>query len=258
VTASTWNNDVEQLLTWAKADERFIARVGARLGEDERAVLQAIVTTRGDLKSMVQQLGPLALAKLRARVHVPDRFRGGANRAWKILEVPLKQSWSPQNPEALAQEFFGRYGAKVETLTGEATRAAVAAKAVATTLKAFAGTKDLVKAAAQLSAQADRLEASVSRCIHHERAERAAWLGTSGSITHEGIQTVESVRAMTARAKEYAQHIESIARSLDDWTKASVGERAATAPAMAEYVRAAAQAAAEMQEKFLDALFARA
>jgi hypothetical protein len=254
----SWQADIEQIVRWADADPRFIDRAGAHLGEEERAALKAVVRSGGDLGAVAEAVGPLVMAKLRARVPMPQRAREPVAKAWKVVKTPLAVAWSPAGiePGAIAQEFLERYGAQIETLTGTATAAAAKAKTLVRSLKSLAASKELLEAANDLREQIGELNTIVANCTHPEE-DRASWAARAEELLRESVQLIEDVRTIRQLTTDLGERLEHLANALQEWADAPPATRASQAESMAARVRAVADAAADMHEQFLGALFGR-
>lgn len=258
MTDETWRADVERILAWTRADQRFLQRVGARLGPDERTALAAVVETRGDPAALAQRLSPLLLAKLRIRqAALPPRVRQPADAALKVLENALTEGWKPPDAQQLAESFTERYAASLESLTGAASAAAAKAKALSGALKSLSESKELLGAVEALREQAGELQAAATACTHPED-DRTAWLERARELLREAADTIETLKSLRSRATELAKRSEQIAAALREWIEAPAKERAARAEAMATRVRAAADAAMGMYEQFAATLLGRA
>lgn len=241
-------NDLERVLGWASADERFLDRASAGLDEDRAEMLKAIVETRGDVVALSRRLAPEVLERLRA--HAPKRTA----TALDLLGTPLARAWStPEGAsvEQIAQRFLERYGARLEDLTGTVGKGAAAAKTAANTMQTISASKELLAAAASLEQQVKEVTAAAEACTHPEDAvpDRS---DQGRVVAREGLETVDAARKLTSTARQLRARCDAVARGLSAWAEAPPAERASTAETMALHLRAAATVVADMREEIAE------
>jgi hypothetical protein len=246
--AAMWRGDLERVLRWASVDERLVVRLGARLDDDRRALLSAVIETRGDVRELAERLGPAVLEKMRTRAREAGHNR--ASRALELLGRPLAAVWSAPiglSAEQVAQQFLEKYGARLEELTGSATTAATAAKTASAAMQSVAASKDLLAAASNLDSQVDELKAAGAACAHPEGGE--SWGDRTKALAREGIDSAETARSLRTTAQNLRQQCEAITNALRAWSEESPAERATTAESMAVRWRAAATVVADMRKQ---------
>jgi hypothetical protein len=246
--AAMWRGDLERVLRWTSVDQGLAARLGGRMDDDRRALLNAVIETRGDIRQLAERLGPSVLEKLRARSREAGRDR--TSRALELLGKPLAAAWSAPiglSAEQVAQQFFERYGARLEGLTGDGTSAATAAKTASEAMQGVAASKDLLEAASNLNAQVDELNAAGAACAHPEGGE--SWGDRTKALAREGMDSAETVRNLRTTAQNLRERCEAMAKALREWSEAPAVERATKAESMAVRWRAAATVVADMREQ---------
>jgi hypothetical protein len=254
--SDAWRAELDRVLLLTDKDEAALGRLGARLGENEREILRAAIETRGDVRAIAERLGPLAVAKLRGRMRLPDRARQPVAAAWRTLEAPLSVMWNPPSDasaEEIASAFLERYGARMNELTGGVSKAAAAARALGETLRSASSAKELIETTTTLRTAAEELRSAATSCSHPE-TEGAAWPSHAQELAREALDAVESVRSLQTQAKEAAERFKALARALTEWVDAPPATRASQAEGMAARVRAAADAAAGMHTELLRAV----
>jgi hypothetical protein len=259
ITTGTWAEDVELLLRWTERDEKALEKARAKLTEEERAVIDAVVETRGEPRALAERLGPIVLAKLKARgIRPPERLREPAAKAWNAVKTPLKLAWRPPakaDPAKLAEAFADRYSARLETLTKEGAAAAHAAATLAEGLRAAGATKELLAAATELQVHVQQLRSAATSCVHPE-GDRTRWLADVANLAREATEMVDLAQRLGTGLRGLHEQADALAASLREWVDAPPRERAARAESMAVRVRAARDAAIAMHEDFLGLIFA--
>lgn len=254
----TWRSDVALLCDMAEKDKRLLDRLGKHLRAEEKEILEAIVRSHGDPKSLAEQLGPIAIARLKARgVSVPQRVREPAAQAWKILQVPLKMAWRPPakpTPQKLAQAFLDNYGARLATLSTDAKAVDKAVGTLAECLRSVGATKDLLGLAQSLQSEVKKLEAVATSCTHAHH-DAGKWATDCAQLTRESAQTLQMVRSLGERLNAMGDQLDELAGSVREWVEAKPIDRAKRAEAMAVRMKAASDVVASMREDFLAAVF---
>lgn len=237
-------NDLERVLSWTSADERFLDRVGANLDDDRRAILKSIVETRGDLGALARRLAPDVVERVRARM--PERAR----KAMDLLGTPLAVAWAapPGSPEEIARRFLETYGARLDELTSAVTKASATARAAADGMHAISTSRAVLDAAASLQQQIDELGAATKACAHPEGGE-GDWVERGKSLAREGHSALESARALRRTAEELRARCTAVAADLRAWADAPPADRAGTAASMATRVHAAVTVVADMRHQ---------
>jgi hypothetical protein len=258
MTTATWRADVDLLAGWVLRDRRLLDRLAKHLHSDEVKILEAVIRSKGDPKTLAEGIGPVAIAKLMARgATIPERYREPAQRAWKIMRTPLKAAWRPPakpTPQKLAQLFLDRYATKLAKLNTDAKAATNAVSTAAEGLRTVNAATDLAKLAKDLQTEVAELEALAKGC-HHERGDAKQWCAHAHELLQESAKTYELVRNLANNMKAVAQQLEEVAARLNEWVEAPPVERAATAEAMAERMKAALDATASMHDEFLGLVF---
>jgi hypothetical protein len=238
-------SDLDLVLDWSAKDEQFVDRIAGTLDEDRATVFKAIVETRGDLDALSRRVAPELLERLRARL--PER--GG--KSVDYFGTPLVKAWAaPQDlaPQQIAQHFLERYGARLDELTGAASKVAAAAKGAAAASKAVSTARDLHDAVSQLEKQLADVERAVKGCAHPE-GKSGDWSERGLSLAKECKETIEAARQLEILATGVKARCEAVAGAFEEWDAASDAERASTAGSMAVRVKAAAEAVVEMREQ---------
>jgi hypothetical protein len=236
------------VLRWAADDERLVARLGARLDDDRRALLNAVIETRGDVRELAERLGPSVLEKLRSRSK--DAAGDRASKALDLLGKPLTAVWSAPSGlsvEQVAQHFLERYGARLEELTAGVTKAAAAGRSAGAAMQGVAASKDLLDAASDLGSQVEELKAAGAACAHPEGTE--SWGDRTKALAREGIESAEAARNLRTTARNLRQRCDAIANALRAWSEAPAVERATKAEPMTVRLRAAATLVVDMREQ---------
>jgi hypothetical protein len=253
--------DVERMLAWAKADDRFLDRMQGRIGVEQRKALDAIIGSGGDLGAIAQKIGPIALAKLRARrSSVPEASRRPTEDLMRLIETPLQMSWAAPadlSAEELARVFLEKYSARLAELSGHVSRAAAAARGLAQVMRSVSEAKDLVEVIATVRQEMQQLGAAASACAHPDD-DRARWGVDAEQLLHEAVDTVEALRSIQSKARALGERATQIANAFSAWVDAPDHVKAGQAESMATQVHAAAKTVSSMREEFLGALFNRA
>jgi hypothetical protein len=237
-------SDLRTVLGWAATDAGFVERIGANLDEDRRAVLKAVVETRGDMKALAQRLAPAVVQKARARA--PERVA----KALDLLGKPLGEAWSAPgevSAQHIAERFLEKYGARLEELTGSVSKASAAAKGAAGALQTVASSKELLGALSSLDEQVAELTAAASACAHPEGA--GDWASRGTELAREGKEAADAARALRTTATNLKARCETVHRALQAWVDAPPATRAATAQSLGSHLRAASLVVGDMREQ---------
>jgi hypothetical protein len=217
------------------------------------------VETKGDVEALKQRLGPLLIAKVKARCIGPQPGPGeGAAEVWKILEAPLRVAWTPPakaDPLALAEAFTARYATKLEELTGRCDVAAKAAASLSQGLKTLRSSRELIELAGELQAQVQELRSVAQDCAH-PGPDKVKWASDAAELVHEAQETANLVQRLTKGIGELDASLSSVATSLREWVDAPVDKRAEGAESMGMRVRAAHAVTVAMHKDFLKLVFA--
>lgn len=261
MSAVDWREEVEELAEWAANDPRALDSLGKVLSEEERRILAAVLSSKGDPKALADVLGPLAVARLRGYgERIPERLRRPATKAWTVLREPLKAAWRPPtklSTEQLAEAFLRRYSARLDELSDVTDEAAAAAAAAAATLRAVGSTKALVNAGTQLQAEIEALRSAVEACAH-EPKDRSALVARAAEAEQRARSFIESVRALQSQITDLAKQVDELTDALRAWSELPPRDRAVRAEAMAQRVQAAYDVTLDLREQFLAAVFATA
>lgn len=246
--AAMWRGDLERVLRWTSLDQSLMERLGARLDDDRRTLLNAAIETRGDVLGLAERLGPVVLERLRARSRqaAPERV----NKAMDKLDKPLATAWAisqGESAEQVALQFLERYGTRLEELTGSVTKAVAAARAAGATMRGVASSKSLLDVATELDSQVQEMKAAAAACAHPEGA--GSWGDRTTALAREGFDTAEAARNLQRTAQDFRRRCEAITTAFQEWSEAPAGERAAKAGSMATRLRAAHAVVAEMREQ---------
>ena len=246
--AAMWRGDLERVLRWTSLDQTLMGRLGERLDDDRRTLLNAAIETRGDLGGLAERLGPVVLERLRARSRQAAPAR--VAKAMEQLGKPLANAWATsigESAEQVALQFLERFGTRLEELTGSVTKAVAAAKAAGATMRGVAASKDLLDAAKDLDSQVQEMKAAADACAHPEGA--GSWGDRTKALAREGFDSVETARSLQTTAQDFRERCEAITNALREWSEAPVGERATKAGSMAARLRAASAVAADMRQR---------
>jgi hypothetical protein len=225
----------------------LLQRVESEFGKEARAVIDAVISTGGDVGAIAKKVGPIALAKL--HVHM-QKAPPGVSEAWNMVHLPLKASWTPpKEASAIAEQFLERYAAGLEELGDRAARAAKAAGSLAASLKTLTEAKELTKAVSDLHAQAKKFVGDVERCSHPD-PNKPGVAGEALDLSNEAQRTVSMVRQIHEKAADLARRVEELRSLITEWTDLPPAEKASRAESMAARISAARSAALSMHEEF--------
>ena len=246
--AAMWRADLERVLRWTSLDRTLMDRLGARLDDDRRTLLDAAIETRGDVRGLAERLGPVVLERLRARSRQAAPAR--VAKAMEKLGKPLATAWATsagESAEQVALQFLEQYGTRLEELTGSVTKAVAAAKAAGAAMRSVAASKDLLDVATDLSSQVQEMKAAAAACAHPEGS--GSWGDRTEALAREGFDSAEAARNLQKTAQDFRRRCEAITNALREWSEAPAGERATKAGSMAARLRAAGAVAADMRER---------
>lgn len=232
-------NDLERVLDWTTKDEQFLDRVTAQMDPDRRAVLKAIVETRGNPAALAQSVAPEVLERVRARLPQPVA----------VLAQPLAKTWTlpaDLSADQVAQQFLERYGVRLEELTGHATKAAAAARTAAGAIGGARAAGDAREALSSLESALSEMTAAVTECTH---PEGASWKAEIAGVAREGADVVDAATKLRSLVGAFKSNLQAIERAFQSWADAPPAERATTAESMAKHVRAASAVVTDMKEQ---------
>lgn len=258
MSAQGWRSDVERLLRWTERDNQLLARAKTKLTDEERNVVHAVVVSGGDAAALAAALGPLVMAKLKARgLQPPAKFREPAAKVWNVLKAPLRVAWVPEagaDPIAIAAAFAQRYSVHLDTLTDHCDAAAKATTALAHGLKTLGTSGELIQLTEQIQAHVRQMHAVATDCAH-PNGDAARWASQSVDLARDATEGFDLLKRLSTGLRDMGTKCRALVESLREWADAPEAERAARAPAMAARVRAARDVVISMHEDFLSLVF---